>query len=77
LESVQKADSNGTLFLKVFIAVFPASLFGRLLPHEHIAYVLILIVSVVLAGLIPPRKGFVRLLAITLIVVLAYLRFFA
>lgn len=77
MESQQKTFPSVVLFLKVFVAVLPASLVGRLLPHERMAYGLTLIAGVLLAGLIPPRKGLVPLLAITSIIVLIYVRFFA
>lgn len=77
MDRQQKADSSRTIYLKVVVAVLPATLVSRSdLPHKHILYSSSLIAGALLAGLVPPRKGFVPMLVVTIIIALIYLRFF-
>src|SRR5579863_704929 len=64
------------VYLKVCIAVLPAALLVHFdQPHKHVLFTSSLIVGVVAAGLIPPRRGFLVLLATALILDLLYVRF--
>jgi len=71
------SDKKGVPFeiiaAKLFIAIFPASLFSRLdPPHKHLIWGSLLVLGTLVAGLIPHRKGIAPTVVLAVLAAVVY-----